>query len=244
MLLRTAKLKDFFNEESICIFTDASFQNLSDDVSIACGITAPSYCVYWNNQCIEQGYSLLGNSNSQQGELYALSMGINAIPKYSNFKNIRIFSDNKNAIFSTREWIRNWVRETNAGRNSLGENGRICNQDYIMNNVYSVISSGRYIEFYHIMGHVDIRRPMDIERAKSMFLRSNSFIDEVDDDLIYMVAMGNTVVDNYSTTMLKSCMFNNQIGVSYPAISFGYKKFDMNEYIGLVNKNGERRKPD
>lgn len=235
---------DLFNDESICIFTDSSFKRYKFiPIGTALGVTAPAYCVFKNDIMIEQGFEILHNSTSQQGELRALLLGIMASYKYRDYPHIRIFGDNQNAIFGVREWIFNWVRQSNNGGCVFGENGRINNQDYIMENIYAILSNNIFLEFYHVKGHVNIRKRSDVEISRKLFQRSNPFVGRIDDALVYQLAAGNNTVDQYSSAML-NLYFNDS---NYdtrdltPAISIGYKPIDMNQYIKLVNKGGERR---
>ncbi len=240
-MIKIATLDEFYNDDTICIFTDASHQRTLD--GFIKEYTAPAYCVYHKDQCIEQGATILRNSTSQQGELYALLLGVQASVKYKNFKHIKIFGDNQCAIIGIREWLYNWVIETNNHRHTLGPNGRIDNQNYFMDIVYTILGNQIPIELYHIKGHVDPRDKGKVDYAKGLFLRSNPFAgDEVAANLIYYLAMGNNMVDSYSTTMLRIFMKNRKISTSgIPAVKFDYEPFNMNEYLSLVNRNGKHR---
>lgn len=241
-MYKIAKKEDFFNDETICIFTDASSQESIFSEGIRSPYTAPAYCIYHNNMCIEQGATILLNSTSQQGELYALLLGVQAAVKYKGFK-IKIFGDNQNAIIGIRDWLYKWVIETNNFRSTLGQHGRIKNQDYYMDIIYTILSNQIPIELYHVKGHVDIKNVGSLNHAKELFVRSNPFIgDDLTDELAYFIAMGNTVVDNYSTTILKSYIENRDCATSGEfAVHFDYSKFNMNEYLSLVNRNGHYR---
>ena len=170
-------------------------------------------------------------------------LGVMAAYKYRNYPHIRIFADNQNAVFSVREWIFKWVMETSNGRRTLGPDGRINNQDYIMDIIYTIISNNMYLEFYHIKGHVNIKDRESVLVAKDLFERSNPFVGRVDDATIYQLAMGNNVVDEYSTVMLRAHINDSKYDTSNmtPAVSIGYAPFDMHNYITLVNKDGKRR---
>lgn len=236
------KKSDLFNKDSICIFIDSSFKQEKDSTKpFYPGTTAPAYCVYNGDQLIEQGFHILHNSTSQQGELYAMLLGVMASYKYRNYKHIRLFSDNQNAVFSIREWIFNWVRDTNAGKKVLGEGGRINNQQYIMDIIYTIISNNIFIELYHVKGHVNIRDYKSVMYSKGLFLRSQPFISHVDDATILQLAMGNNTVDEYSTVMLRSYINDPLYSVDglTNAVSIGYSPINMRNYITLVNKGGE-----
>lgn len=241
-MYKIATKEEFFNDETICIFTDASSQDPIFSKGIKSPYTAPAYCVYHNNTCIEQGATILLNSSSQQGELYALLLGVQASVKYKGYR-IKIFGDNQNAIIGIREWLYKWVIDTNNFRNILGPDGRIKNQDYYMDIIYTILGNQIPLELYHVKGHVNIRDFGSLAHAKELFVRSNPFVgNEITNELAYFIAMGNNVVDNYATTFLKSYLDNRECTTSGEfAVHFDYSKFNMNEYLSLVNRNGNFR---
>jgi ribonuclease HI len=233
------KLKDLFNKDSICIFTDSSFKNESKEKSIAIGTTAPAVCIYNGTELISQDFSILHNSTTQQGELYAILIGVMKSYLYRDFKHIRLFSDSQVSIFGIRDRIFKWIRETNEGKSILGENGSIKNQDYIMDIVYYILSNNILIELYHVKGHV--KRSYDsIVHAKKVFQSSNNINEFIDDALIYMISDANNTVDNYSTQMLNKNMYNpaySTIGLTN-GISIGYSPFDTKTYYELIKGGG------
>lgn len=233
---------DLFNQDSICIFTDSSFsKDPNCPKNKAIGTTAPAFCVYNGDSCIQQGYQILPNSTSQQGELYALLLGVFNSYKYRNFPHIRIFSDNQNAVFAIRERIFKWVEDTENGKLVLGDNGDICNQAYILNIVNTILYNNIFIELYHIKGHVNIKNEATLKQAKDTFRKSNPFVGRIEDDtLIYQLALGNNCVDEYSTAMLYTYLFqvNYNVPKQRQIISLKYKPFDVKKYGTLVNKNG------
>ena len=60
-------IQDLFNNESVCIFTDSSFKNMSKDKNIAIGVTAPAICIYIGTKLVYQDFYILHNSTTQQG---------------------------------------------------------------------------------------------------------------------------------------------------------------------------------
>ena len=98
----------------------------------------------------------------------------------------------QNAVLGIREWIFRSIRETNSGRATFGANGRISNQEYYMDIIYTILANRIFLEFYHVKGHVDLRNKASLAHAKYLFLKSNPFVgDDATDDLIYYIAMGN-----------------------------------------------------
>ena len=236
---------DLFNSDSVCIFTDSSFKESPKCKSgTSIGTTAPAYCVYFNNSCIEQDFHILHDSTSQQGEMYAMLLGIRASYRYRNWcKYIRIFSDSQNTVFAIRDRMINWASSTNNGIKILGSDGSIKNQNYLMMIVNEIMSNNIPLILYHVKGHVDIKSWESVKHSKELFERSNPFVGKVDDALIYQLAMGNNAVDEYSTVMLRSHINDEKYKIDgmTQAVTIGYTPFDMHNYITLVNKDGEHR---
>lgn len=228
-------IQDLFNDESVCIFTDSSFKNMSKDKNIAIGVTAPAICIYIGTKLVYQDFYILHNSTTQQGELYAILLGIMRSYFYRNFKHIRLFSDSQVSIFGIRDRIFKWIRQTNEGKNILGDNGFIKNQDYIMDIIYYILSNNISIELYHVKGHVN-KSYENIVHAKNVFKSSNNITEHIDDALIYMISDCNNYVDNYSTRKL----YNNINNPMYftdnlkPVLSIGYTNFNTDQYYKLV----------
>ena len=241
------KKSDLFNQNSICIFTDSSFRkNPNCPQNSAIGITAPAYCVYHNNILINQGYKILVNSTSQQGELYALYLGIMVCRSYRNFPYIRIFSDNQNAVFSVRDRIFQWIKDTNDGIPVLGFDGRIKNQSYIMDIINTILYNDIQIELYHVKGHVK-NSSSSIHNAKELFKLSNYIKEQVPDDLIIQIANGNNTVDAYSTEILDQflkCQYINGTHVNgyQLALSSEYRPFDESQYESLINSYNKKNR--
>ena len=229
------KLSDLFNNNSICIFTDSSFKNESKNKSIAIGTTAPAVCIYNGTNLIMQDFKILHNSTTQQGELYAILIGIMKSYLYRNYKHIRLFSDSQVSIFGIRDRIFKWVRETNEGKNILGEDGTIKNQDYIMDIIYYILSNNIPIELYHVKGHV--KKSYDsILHAKKVFQTSNNINENIDDALIYMISNANNEVDNFSTRMLNQYINNPLYNIlnTKSDMSIGYTQFNIKTYYNLI----------
>lgn len=203
------------------------------------GVTAPAFMVYKNDILIDKGFHILHNSTSQQGELYAVLLGVMNSWKYTKFgDHIRLFSDSLNTIFAIRDRIFNWVRMTNEGKNVLGDGGKINNQDYIMDIVYYIMYNQIPIEFFHVKGHVNIHNKESFDHACRVFSSSNySLCEWPDFKLIKTVSEYNNAVDKYSTNMLRNYAFAKQFDTRgfINALTIGYTPIDMREYLYLVN---------
>ena len=234
--VKVQKLNDFFNDHSICIFTDSSFKRNENCSDSYIGTAAPAYSIYHNNVCIYKGFQLIYDATSVQGELYAVLLGVQAAGRYQGYQ-IRLFSDNQTAICSVRDWIFDWVRETHDGKQTLGPKGRIKNQPIIMNIIQAIIYNNMPIELYHVKGHVNIYSAEKMKKAKDVFIASNYGYfpsDCIDDKLIQAIAIGNNDVDRYSTEMLKMYYQDRRFSLIEP-IRIGYHSFNLAQYRLLVN---------
>lgn len=221
----------FFNDNSITIFTDASFRN---SCIPGVGTTAPAALVYHNDKLIETNFNILHYTTSQVGELHAILLGVMLAYKYRNYK-IRLFSDSMNSIFAIRDRIFKWVNMYNNGSNNLGDNGTIKNQEDIMQIIYYIISNNIPMEFYHVKGHVKTNDKQSMKHAKDIFYYSNSYV--LDNNTLRIISDRNNAVDMFSTKMLKEHIRDKQFNTTgfTKAVSIGYTDFDMGNYFNLVN---------
>lgn len=222
--------KEFFNQNSVCIFTDASF-TMRDNIPSTCA----GACVYIDGLLIDQDFHIYHNCSSQRGELYAILMGVYFANKYSNFKNINLFSDSLNSVLAYRSRIFKWINHDNF----LGEHGSVQNQDIIMDTIYTIDAFHIPINFIHVKGHVDINNKKLIKESKEMFQRSNGVMEDISLDLIKQIAIGNNQVDNYTRYMLNYYYNDPRYWIQMPAITFTYNnteglKCDENELMYLT----------
>ena len=118
---------DLFNDNSVCIFTDASLCKKDNITYICSGV-----CVYMNDLLVNQVYEILVDCTIQQGELYAILLGVREAVKYTNiFKSIRLFSDSLTSILALRERLFRWINQKDCEGNLRGYNNfksRLYNQ--------------------------------------------------------------------------------------------------------------------
>ena len=105
--MKTLRKNNIFNDQSISIFTDASFRAYNKYSGV--GTVCSGACVYNNDILIDQQFYIQKNKTVQQGELYAILMGVSMAYKYRNFGTIRLFSDSQTSIFAIRDRIFKWL---------------------------------------------------------------------------------------------------------------------------------------
>lgn len=226
--------RHMFNSQTVNIFTDASLKSIHGRVSVC-----PGYSLYIGDILVEQDFTILRDATVNQGELHAITMGIMAANRYRQFEHINLFSDSQTSIYAIRDRIFKWIQNTNNG-NLIGTTGSISNQDYIMTIIYYILETTLRINLFHVKGHIKEHDYYELQRAKSVFLRSNLVNDNIDDEFIRQVCIGNNQIDRYTGLMLD--MYINHIqydtnGMS-EAFTIGYAPFDTEQYKTLIGKKG------
>lgn len=232
--MKVLKKWNIFNDQSISIFTDASFKAFGKYNGL--GTVCSGACVYNNDILIDQQYFIDTNKTVQQGELYAILMGISMMYKYRNFKNIRLFSDSQTSIFAIRDRIFKWLNLQKKYGGVLDEGGEIKNVNYIMNIVHTLLANNIPIELYHVKGHVNVNSNDSVINAINVFRSSNNINLNIDYDLIKQLAICNDQVDRFTKFMLN---YNTDYASYRNAINFDYNGIDINSYRSLVKE--ERR---
>lgn len=226
--------RHMFNSRSVSIFTDASLKTVNGRVSICSG-----YSLYIGDILVEQNFNIIHNITINQGELSAISMGIMAASRYRQFENIRLFSDSQTSIFAIRDRIFKWMSQSQYG-SLIGTSGEVSNQDYIMNVIYYILDTTLRIDFYHVKGHIKEHDYYELQHAKSVFTRSNFINDNIDDEFIRQICIGNNQIDRYTGLMLDMYINEHQYNLDgmTQAITIGYTPFDTEQYKALIGKKG------
>lgn len=231
MMLKKINL---FNKESVCIFTDASLYKKDGIVYICSGA-----CVYVGDLLIDQTYEILPNHTIQQGELYAILLGVLEAVKYKDyFRYIRLFSDSLTSILALKERIFKWVCNKDSLGNLRGyDNNVISNQDYIMHIINTILMYNIRIELYHTKGHIKPYDNDDLLYAKEVFAKSNQIYQDIDLELIRAVTIGNNQVDRYTGFMLYQ-YYSQYLYLTrlQSPVEFGCNDFDIQRYRGLITK--------
>lgn len=229
--MKSLKRYNIFNDNSISIFTDASFKASHKNSGI--GRICSGACVYNNGILIDQAYYIDDNKTVQQGELYAINMGISLAYKYRNFKNIRLFSDSQTSIFAIRDRLFRWLKLQRKYGGILEDEGEIKNVDYIMNIVHSLLAVNVPIELYHVKGHVNVNSSDSLINALKVFKTSNGFNIDIDFDLIKQIAICNDHVDRFTKFMLD---YHDDYKPLTNTIDFTYDGIDTNQYMSLIKR--------
>lgn len=228
----------WFNR-SINIFTDASLTHYQDH-TITCG----GYIVVKDRMIIDSNYSIINNSTSNYGELYAVLLGIQAAIKYKNqFMPINLFSDSKISVETLRNWIFSWSMRDNVLYNSSGKPAE--NQDIIAFIVNVVTMNQIPITLYMQRGHKNPNKSDDVKVQKNYFRFANGF--EIDKETAKKLCYYNDFIDNLTRSNLISVIRDSTFMDSKynkKTIPF-YINLDeetMNIYSGLIRPGYFRTK--
>lgn len=219
------------NNRSVAIFTDASLKTVNGVTSVC-----PGYAIYLNGVLIEQNFYILHNATVNQGELYAIMMGVYASVRYRQIGQLRLFSDSQTSIFAIRDRIFKWINNVKEDDGLLrgGDGQVILNQDRIMDVIYLVMAQNLPIEFYHLKGHINPNDANDMKKQREVFARSNGLTDTIDNELLRWISQCNDYIDRYTGIMLDMHIADQQF-VQHPnAITMGYVPFDTIRYKQLI----------
>ena len=120
---------------------------------------------------------------------------------------VYIYSDSKISVFGLKHWIDAWSKQTYDGVMFNSQGQRVANQDMFVN--VFVYLKNKKIQTYllHCKGHIDVNKPIDIEKAKKVFLESNGY--EISDDEVKFISTYNNMVDNLTRDQLNKIDLNN-----------------------------------
>lgn len=226
-----------FNDYSINIFTDASVRDHEDTVESVAGalLLYPKGTV--NSPYIYENTRIL-NSTNNEGEIYAILMGINlairllqANEAYRDYT-INLFSDSRICIFGLREWYSSWISN---GRNNqfMNSSGQpVANQEIFIQCMNLIMFYNLKINFYHIRGHKDPTKKNDFQQFSKDFMISNYIKEEPSRNLVLALAQFNDYVD-YNT---RGSLLPEGVNHKIPTIVIG-NGFENGHYHGTpVNK--------
>lgn len=222
----------FFNGHTVNVFTDASVKNHGKVTESIPGAVT----VLGANETINERYVRLIPSTNNEGEIYAIYMGIleciRARNTWSVFDTFNIFSDSKISVYGLREWYQGWiVNSVNTDRliNSSGK--EVKNQEIFIKCFDTILDSGIHINIYHIRGHIDLNKESEYDKFVNDFMQSNNIEDCPSRDLVQMLVHFNDRVDTGSRNLLLPN------GRDIPTITAIHKDIPFTSFEGLPIKS-------
>lgn len=227
----------FFNDSTVNVFTDASIKNHGQITESIAG----AIIVRGTEDFKEQCYTRLLPSTNNEGEIYAIYMGILKCVEIKNICNgkyttFNIFSDSRISVYGLREWYLAWIKNSREAFsdkliNSSGE--EVKNQQLFIQCFNTILNNGIHINLYHIRGHINIKSKKDRKKFIKDFMESNNITDIPSDNLIDALIHYNDIVDTTSRALLlprgKSAKIQTITAIN--------KNIPCNEFQGLKIKS-------
>lgn len=178
----------------INLFCDAS---INTDKKVACG---GCLAVVQNdvNSRINDNYNVISkkliiqnNATNNSSEILAIWAGVNEALRlratmYPNAI-FRLFSDSKISLYGLRDWIKNWIANSNGGVLISSSGQPVMNQQRFIEIFNLIVENDLHIELYHQRGHVMDGR-ISLDKARTQFIKANKVPPE---------RLGNGIDINY-----------------------------------------------
>lgn len=186
-------------------FTDASTTKGSDGVISSCA----GYVLTYHGEVIDRGERILYNSTNNEGELYAILMGIKALLSYSYMdKFLNLFSDSRISIEGLRSWCINWCKNQDENGVLYGTNGReVANQQIIKYIIHTIYYSQIHMQLFCQLGHINPVKVQDMTKSIAYFLNCNGV--KISDDIAVQISGFNNMVDENTRNMLAHAIKKN-----------------------------------
>ena len=201
-------LKDFFNQNTLNIFTDASMNKYGNS---GCS----GYCMVFGD--LDKRFPLLNtrlytrvikNCTNNFAEAHAILDAIQGALQYKDqYPTIRIISDSQISIYGFRDRMPNWKiskkknEEGNIGY-FVGSQGQIKNQDLFIEGLYTITENNLSVELLHQAGHTSFSNADALIKSGELFKKYNNISDDFDIELLRALAFFNNYVDRNTRDVL------------------------------------------
>lgn len=216
-------LSQFYNKDTLNIFSDASIVGRSGNFTGCYGVVA--VC---EDNIIDSCFKLASHTTSNNSEIKGLRAAISMANKWKyNFKYINIFSDSQISVFGLRDYIYKWRYNPSDGLLYGTSKTPIVNQEIFVesHNMLALLSQSVSVRIFHQSGHIDNKYDK-LKEAAVVFGRSNNIMGNIDLNFIRYISTYNNYVDNTSRGILR----RSNIKIEYiDPVSF-YSKGKINRY--------------
>ena len=216
-------------------FTDASTTKGSDGVVSSCA----GYVLTYHGEVIDRGERILYNSTNNEGELYAILMGIKALLSYSYMdKFLNLFSDSRISIEGLRSWCINWCKNQDENGILYGTNGKeVANQQIIKYIIHMIYYSKIHMQLFCQLGHINPVKVQDMTKSIAYFLNCNGV--KISDDIAVQISGFNNIVDENTRNMLTHAIKKNhgklsEYGNIFIPINYRLSDEMIDNYIPLL----------
>lgn len=197
----TLNISQFYNKNTLNIFSDASIMGKTGNQTGCYGVIAVV-----EDNIIDSTYRLVSNTTNNNSEVKGLRAALDLAIKYKDkYKDINIFSDSLISINGLREYIFNWRYNQNDGLLYSSMNKPVVNQEIFIEarDMLDILEKSKcIIRLYHQSGHVS-NNYNDIVKAGDCFIKYNNINAKVDLNLIRYISIWNNYVDTTSRSLLK-----------------------------------------
>lgn len=195
-------LSDFYNNDTLNIFCDASIIGKTGNFTGCYGVVAVV-----KDDIIDSCCRIASQTTNNNSEVKGLRAAISMANKWKNhFKVINIFSDSQISVFGLRDYIYRWRFNTNDNKLYGTSGSPVANQSifiechYMMKELQSITNT--CIRIFHQSGHVG-NDYNSIKEASVIFNRSNNIVGNIDLNFIRYISTYNNYVDNLSRSTLR-----------------------------------------
>lgn len=200
-------ISQFYNNETLNIFCDASIVGKPDNFTGCYGVVAVV-----KDNIIDTCYRIVSNTTNNNSEIKGLRAAISMAYKWKdNFSNINIFCDSQVSVFGLRDYIYKWSYNPKNNMLYTSSNKPAANQSviiechYMMKELMNITNCN--IRIFHQAGHVG-NTYNSINEASCIFAKSNNIIGKIDLNLIRYISTYNNYVDQNSRRYLKKSDLN------------------------------------
>jgi ribonuclease HI len=216
-------------------FTDASTTKGSDGIVSSCA----GYVLTYHGEVIDRGERILYNSTNNEGELYAILMGVKALLSYSYMDTfLNLFSDSRISIEGLRSWCINWSKSQDKNGILYGTNGKeVANQKIIKYIIHTIYYSKIHMQLFCQLVHINTCKVDDMTRSISYFLNCNGV--KISNDIAVQISGFNNMVDNNTRKYLAHSLKKNhgklsKFGNIFIPINYTLSDSMIDEYIPLL----------
>lgn len=197
------------------LFCDASIDTNKKIACAGCLITCQDNLGIYD---VKRKAIIQLNATNNSSEILAIWIGVTEALRLRNMypgSIFRLFSDSKISLYGLRDWIKNWVKNIDPNDNyntlisSSGE--RVSNQQRFIDIFNLIVENNLRIEFYHQRGHVGSIGGVNLNKARSDFVKANKVAPEALGIDISYLSNCNNYVDNFSRDSLKHYLNTNQL---------------------------------
>ena len=195
-------LSQFYNEDTLNIFCDASIVGKYENYRGCYGVVAVV-----KDDIIDSCYRIASNTTNNNSEIKGLRAAISMANKWkNNFKFINIFSDSQISVFGLRDYIYKWKYNPRDGKLYGSSKTPIANQEIFIECHYMMMEleslNNVCINIFHQSGHVGNSYNM-LKEASLIFSRANNIQGIIDLNFIRYISTYNNYVDHASRSLLR-----------------------------------------